>query len=255
MSNRIKMRKQLGVLAVGLLVLIGFQNCAGQKFSSMPVPVTLTGGPNCREQLNQIVTPVELVFVVDVSGSNADDKNPTDLNKKMRSGSISTFYETYKAKTNFEWSMITFAEDKAPVQLKMGDAIAMKQMITDFMSIPDYGNTPYALALRSTTDLITGHTTRLANTKYIVLFMSDGKPNPAIADADLESSVKDVVGALPGEVTLNTLYYGPTDAEASGRLRKMAQTGGGNFLDTNANPTGNSFLISDLIVIPGVICD
>lgn len=254
MNNRIKLIKQTGAIVTGLFLLVGFQNCSEQEFSTVVEPVTQTGGPNCREQLKEIVTPVELVFVVDVSGSN-DGKNPTDLNKKMRAGSIAKFWDMYKGKTNFEWSMITFAKDKAPVNLEMGSATEMKEMMDAFMAIPDDGNTPYVKALDSTESLLSGHTNRLPNTKYIVLFMSDGKPNPAVADSDLSAEVQDVIDTLPGEVTLNTLYYGPKDDEASGRLRSMAQTGGGNFLDTNANPTGNSFLISDLIVIPGVVCD
>lgn len=251
---RINLIKKSALFGTSLFVLLCYQNCSEQKFATIPEPVTLTGGPNCREQLKEITTPIELVFVVDVSGSNAG-KNATDLNKVMRAGSISKFLSTYKTKTNFEYSMITFAKDKATTHLAMGDADDMAIMLSDFQKIADGGSTPFKKALDESTTLVTSHTTRKMYTKYVVVFMSDGVPNPAITDADLKTEVEELVATLPGEVSLNTLYYGPKQDTASARLRTMAQIGGGNFLDTNANPTGNSFLISDLVLIPGVICD
>lgn len=251
---RINLIKKSALATASLIVLLGYQNCSEQKFATIPDPVTLTGGPNCREQLKEITTPVELVFVVDVSGSNTG-KNATDLNKVMRAGSISKFLSSYKNKTNFEYSMITFAKDKATTHLAMGDADDMAIMLGDFQKIADSGATPFKKALDASTSLVSGHTNRSMYTKYVLVFMSDGVPNPTISDSDLQKEVEELVATLPGEVSLNTLYYGPKQDTASGRLRTMAQLGGGNFLDTNANPTGNSFLISDLVLIPGVICD
>jgi hypothetical protein len=76
-----------------------------------------------------------------------------------------------------------------------------------------------------------------------------------MTDSALQEKTLDLINASPGQVSMNTVYYGPIDPEASGRLRMVAQTGGGNFLDTNLNGSGSVFNLSDLVVVPGEVCD
>lgn len=63
-----------------------------------------------------------------------------------------------------------------------------------------------------------------------------------------------MLAAKPGQVTFNAVYYGPDNPPASGRLAMMVGEGNGIFLDTNANPTGKSFKIEDVINLPGEEC-
>ena len=67
---------------------------------------------------------------------------------------------------------------------------------------------------------------------------------------------KDLMKLAPGQITLSTIFYGGDVAnpEAPGIMQGMATTGGGQFLDTDTNPTGKDFQISDIVTIPGVTC-
>lgn len=278
--------KKFGVGLITLLMIVSFQNCSEQKLSGKTDGgsggggglnlgntddeatgvVTQTGGPNCRNQLRTTTLPIKPVFVVDVSGSNKikDGTNNTpgsDPDRIVRGDSIERFYNTYKAKPNFAWSFTTFAQSSANVILRMGDAASMANAIATFRAMPDAGNTPYIAALDAAKNNISSDTGRAANTKYIVLFMSDGLPNPSVNQATLDAKVLEVLNVLPaGSISFNAVYYGAVDATASGRMRDMvmnvpAPHTRGNFLDTNANPTGQDFLITDLVVIPGVVCN
>ena len=270
----------LSATVATLLLVLSFQNCNQATFesgvetkSAVGNPggdrhlgnndndatgvITQTGGPNCRKQLNTVLIPIKPIFVVDISGSNVgqDGAPPTDPNRVVRGNSIERFYNTYKAKTNFSWSFSVFSGTIASTLLSMGNAAQMANAITAFRATGDAGNTPYIAALDAARAAIVSDVGRAPDTKYMVVFLSDGKPNPAVADGVLNNKVQDLVSTVPGSVSLNTLYYGGTNPDASTRLKMMAQNGGGNFLDTNVNPTGTDFLISDLVVIPGIVCD
>lgn len=266
--------KKIGLSLAALGLIISFQNCADQKFgssgggSSNPPGVNLgnnddeasgvvtqTGGPNCRDELKALTTPVKMVFVVDISGSNTGN-NGTDPQKAVRSGSITRFYNSYSTRTNFSWGFTTFAADNANTLIANANSAAMQGAINTFNGLNDDGNTPYVLALDAAANTISSDTGRLPNTKYIVVFLSDGMPNPSVNDSVLNQKVTAIVNAAgtANSVSFNTVYYGDNNQDAHDRLKMMAQTGGGNFLDTNVNPTGNAFLISDLVIVPGVVC-
>lgn len=87
-----------------------------------------------------------------------------------------------------------------------------------------------------------------------MVFLSDGVPNPDVDQSVLNNKVTSLVSLLPGQITFNAVYYGSANATAAGRLSQMVQAGGGKFLDTNANPTGKSFQIVDVIAVPGTTC-
>jgi hypothetical protein len=260
MKSCLKMRnfKRTMAAAAGLVTLLFFQNCADQKFTDVTdTIVTNTGGPNCREVLNSITTPIEMVFVVDVSGSNKEiNKGPgSDPDKAIRAGSISAFFNQYKTKTNFSWSLASFAKDSATTLTANSNAAAMQTAIDDLLDTSDSGGTPYGAALDRAKSFIQNDPNPSPYKKYVVVFWSDGLPNPAMSDSALQDKTLEVINASPGKVSMNTVYYGPIDPEASGRLRMVAQTGGGNFLDTNLNGSGSVFNVSDLVVVPGEVCD
>ncbi len=262
--------KKFSTILILFVVMVGFQNCTEQKFSSnegsVGAPpiyeegtdnvtgvITQTGGPNCRNQLQSLTTPIKLVFIVDTSTSNAT----SDPTRVVRGDSIERVFNTYKAKANFGWSISTFTGTSANVILQMGNASAMGNALATFRALADGpSGTPYEPGLNAARDnILADAPNRAPQTKYAVIFISDGKPSPQVTQNFLTSKVQEIVGTAPGAVSFNTVYYGPQSTSASERLRLMAQAGGGNFLDTNSNPTGSLFLISDLIVVPGVICD
>lgn len=269
--------KKFAAAATTLLLIVSFQNCSQQKLShssggssggggalnlgntdnDATGVITQTGGPNCRNQLNQLTTPIKPVFVVDVSGSNFTNNTlpGSDPKRIIRGDSIERFYNTFKAKSNFGWSFSTFAGSSANVLLQMGNAASMANAITTFRAMSDAGYTPYIAAMDAAKANILSDSARTADTRYMVVFLSDGLPNPAVADAQLSSKVQEVINTVAGRVSFNTIYYGNPDQVASDRLKMMAQVGGGNFLDTNANPTGSNFLITDFVLIPSVVCN
>jgi hypothetical protein len=281
--------KVLAAVIATLVVIVSFQNCSQQKLAASskssngnentggtpgggtppplnlgpnddeaPGVITQTGGPNCRNVLHNLTTPIKPVFIVDTSGSNKLNnygQPGSDPNRVVRGDSIERFYNTYKLKSNFGWSFSTFAGSSANVLLTMGNATQMSNAIASFRAMFDSGETPYVAALNAAKANIQSDTGRAPSTKYLVVFLSDGLPNPVVADSTLTAKVNEITAILPGAISFNTIYYGAVDAAASNRLKSMAQTGGGNFLDTNANPTGQDFLITDFVVVPGVNCN
>jgi Mg-chelatase subunit ChlD len=270
------MRRNLIGVVLATAVFSLFQNCSQAKFSSGANSESsndASGGivhqPNsCHTQLLQTTIPLKLLFVVDMSGSNFSNPG-SDPNKVMRAGSIQQFFNDYNAKTNFSWGFIGFQGSSAEALITNGsvssprissDKNDMQSAIDNFKGQADSGNTPYKAALNMAKQVISADgASASANTKYVVVFLSDGMPtdypNTSTGDSQINSDVQSLVNLIPGRVSFNTIYYGPDDPSASGRLKNMATAGGGEFLDTNANATGKSFYISDVIKIPGEVCN
>lgn len=284
----------LSKIAVALSVFIAvllFQNCGGKNFNttstsatgffnsestngqtstdtfdrskndSNPGISTDTQGPNCRQQLNSATLPLNILFIVDESGSNIKDAKgylATDPSKSIRGGSIQSFFNSFSGKSNFKWAFEVFSQDSS-LQLVdgvFGSASKMKLAIEEFAKRADDGNTPYSVALSDAASFLRSQVQMESdkNSKYIVVFLSDGMPNPAIADSRISNLVYEIVNIAPGRVSFNTVYYGHSSQDSHDRLKMMATSGGGNFLDTNANSTGGQFQISDLVILPGVTC-
>lgn len=284
--NCLKVKRAVLVILPATIILFGFQNCSKANFSSPQATNASAGaGANnggdsayanlnqphtntdsCYTYLHQTADNIRLLFVVDQSGSNANSpgqNDGTDPNQTVRAGSIQAFYNDYQAKSGFSWGMIGFAGSSAypyisannsGVTPTFGNANAMISAITAFLSVSDGGYTPYQAALDMALQAIIGDNSAPTGTKYIVVFLSDGQPNPNVADSILAQDVQNIVSSKPGLVTFNTIYYGPGDATASGRLKMMATVGGGYFLDTNKNPSGKDFLISNVVNVPGSSC-
>lgn len=260
MGLRINSRqwKQFLSISIGLVLVFSFQNCADQQFKSNEQQVLQTGG-GCTDIFNSIASPVELIFVVDVSGSNLRGPNGdpgTDPNKATRAGSINNFFNAYKNKTNFTWSLISFATPDTITHAANADADLMTVAIQSLIATKDSGDTPYATALDRAESMVSDDDGD-PNKKYVVVFWSDGRPNPSISDSSLEEKIDRLLAAAPGRVSLNTVYYGPDNSSASSRMERMADMGGGNFLDTYkyGYGAGTVFSISDFVTVPGVACN
>jgi Mg-chelatase subunit ChlD len=241
-----------------LAVLVGFQNCSKANFKTSAASLAYQ---SCTEQLGTTSFPIKVLFVVDTSGSNAG-LGGSDPNKTVRGGSIGEFFNAYRSRSNFSWSFIHFSGSNAS-SLIGGSAnpifttstTQMQTAINSFYSIFDDGLTPYQAALNMTRQAIAGDSPSAApNTKYVVVFLSDGVPDPAVADSVLRSSVQNILAVRPNQISFNTIYYGAADAEANARLKNMAAAGAGQFLDTNASAAGKQFVISDVINVAGLNC-
>lgn len=283
-TQSIKNGSRKAALAVMLLAGIFIQACGQKNFSStdgVGVKPTVfngnendnvggittdTGGPNCRDELSKITTPVRVHFIVDVSGSNVLRDNgvpPTDPNKSVRGGSIESFFNTYAAKSNFKWgfeifwgtSARSFINDNSGYAM-FGTSTNMSSALDAFANWEDDGATPYLKGISMASSLLTSELSKNpGDTKFIFVFLSDGMPTDGAQDSSvLSQAVSSLVNKAPGRVSFNTVFYGQASQSSYDRLKMMASVGNGNFLDTNRNTTGNAFLISDLVILPGVVC-
>lgn len=274
------MGRQLLVWTVPLLSL-GFIGCNGTEYSfAEQAPVSLSSGGNgggdgvigqpsrsCRNQLQTLTVPAKILFVVDVSGSNATEKNGigTDKDKSYRKGSIQKFFDDYSPKSNFSWGFQTFAYSSATSYI--GDTYFTPSMFTNsagdmqsalnqFMSAEDAGDTPYVAAIRKASAAIDQDVRDgVTNAKYIVVFVSDGLPSPSVPSSTIHAEINALTGKAPGRVSFNTIYYGMPSQGGRDLMQGMANVGGGQFLDTNTAGTGRSFPIDNVIQIPGQVCD
>ncbi|MGE0631271.1 MAG: Ig-like domain repeat protein [Pseudobdellovibrionaceae bacterium] len=227
----------------------------------------------CTTSFADITDPVKVVFIVDASASNGQigcnksGNNCTDPGKVMRVGSIEAFANTYGSRPNFSWGLSYFKGSSATALIKSGSqptfanhATLTTQLNYFKNSVSDSGVTPYVAALNKAYDTIDKDPAKDSSTNkpmYIVVFISDGRPNgeyPAPTEASLRAQVKSILDLSPGRISLSTVYYGPTTESASDLLGAMADTGKGKLLDTNVNPTGVTEIIDSVIKIPVQTC-
>ena len=256
--------------------LVLMQNCAPAQFSSAASSANGGSSPygdisqpnvnpgSCHMVLHQQTVPVKILFVVDTSGSNrlqVDHLPPSDPQRLVRAGSIQAFFNDLKAKPNFHWGFITFSGVSAQSLIADGftpifsvNPLAMQNALNVFATIQDNGGTPYRAALGRVLQTLQSDSQASPDTKYVVVFLSDGIPDPAVSDSELVEDIMSRMNAKPNRVSFNTVYYGAANPQASSRLSFMASLGQGRFLDTNVNPTGNSFMISNIVNVPGQVC-
>lgn len=227
--------------------------------------------PACSTSLSTTTVPTKMLFVIDMSGSNesapgcALGPSCTDEAKKMRAGSIQTFLNEYGSRGNFAWAFNIFKGTTSTALINNGlptspifsHANAMQTAITNFKGLPDSDLTPYMAALKLATTVISNDPDLKSplNPQYIVVFMSDGQPNgTGDTPSNILAQIKTITDLSPGRVSFNAVYYGPSNKTASDLIQQMATNGKGNFLNTNTNPTGLSFSISDLVSVPVTTC-
>lgn len=225
-----------------------------------PVP-TITPPVTCTNELHSLQTPLKVLFVVDMSGSNALSSGSlpaTDPNKTFRGGALQNFLAEYGAKTNFSWGFLAFNANTITPLVKVGQSLFgsaadMTSGLLAFQSKEDVGNTPYQLAINQASVAITSDPDFSPDVKYAVLFMSDGIPSQPYSVDDLKNGVKGMLNLSPKQISFNTIYYGESNYEASALMQQLAITGQGKFLNVNAS-SGATIAISDVITIPGVVC-
>lgn len=222
-------------------------------------------GLTCTDILRTVNVPVKVVFSVDISGSNVDHYDSggnalpgNDIGKSRRGGAIQKFFNAYGSRSNFAWSFLTFNDESSysligsPSNPRFSTASSqMSAAISSFYGLKDEYGTPYAAALSRIYQTIANDSGRSGDTKYVVVFISDGRPDPMVDTAELISSIQSIQELAPGQVSFNTIYYGVSNSDAQNRLATMAASGGGAYLNA---ADGRTFSISDAIQIPGTNC-
>ncbi|PWU14470.1 MAG: hypothetical protein C5B49_13120 [Bdellovibrio sp.] len=201
------------------------------------------------------------MVMIDNSGSTIE----TDPKQAFRLQLLNNFFNNYQAKTNFFWGLSYFGNDEVQSLVGMGpgtafgDAAAMTNAIHAYTWVFPQGDTPYFLALNAlTADIQSDSGLKDADTSYAIVFMSDGIPDPAVADNDLIAAVKGIVGLKPNHVTFSTIYFdltnsiGPDAVQAAARLQMMANYGGGQFANTLFQ--GANLKLNDIATVPPAIC-
>lgn len=232
----------------------------------------------CEPGQVQVVKPVKVLFVVDQSGSNLTgtnvDSTPTDPNKEFRLKVIQDFYEQHKTKAHLSWGFLSFNDHSAKAFINKGDTSlptfsrnsnSVTDALVTFQNSQDVGRTPYKAALNMIEDLIAQDLAASSvDPDYLVAFITDGVPSDycpgspsqwlcpgQILDNALDSDLNRLVSLSPSRIQFGTVYYGPQDADASGRLSRMAQMGNGQFVDANV---ASEIALNDVITIPKPIC-
>ncbi len=261
-----------------LVIVVGFTNCSGNDFSTpvefadaragtasfnsngqTDLPSTAsTYAPTCLTTVAQSTSKIKITFVVDMSGSNAG-ANGTDPQKAFRFGKIKQFILDNQSNSRISWQFIGFGYINEAYAFITRDSVTpiftsssseILGAANTFMTIADQGATPYKAAINATAatikeDLKTPQT----DTKYVVLFLSDGMPSdycPMVGPcnvpdrAALNLDIQKLVTLAQGKLTFNTLYYGPADTQAAETLKQAATAGGGVFIDTNQSTRGIS---------------
>jgi len=289
-------KKILFFLTFLLLTIFGISNCSKDNFSAVSNQnsggdnaagggaTTTTGGGTCS--LSQVLVPINVIFVVDRSGSNAIESQdegteqctnpnltgcapPTDPTLTFRGGSIQAFFNANQANTNFSWGFLVFSGQSATsyiqngTQAAFGNATQMQNAITTFYADTDQDATPYLAALNSAQDAISNDPgLYLAGNQaplYEIIFISDGYPtdalsseNPVTVDlTEIKNAITNISNLAPGRIFLSAVYYGTIDdPNAANTLQNMATTGGGQFVNADTGSSTSSISIDDLITVP-----
>lgn len=227
---------------LGFGVILAFQNCDQSRLVlNAELASAKSDGEICAIAPSTFDNYTKVLFVVDKSGSNAT----TDPNS-YRVSTITGFFQKYATNTMVKWGVVVFNGTDSQAYINNGspqqptfssDVTEVQAAVTRIGTEGDNGATPCRSALSMARAAITYDMTVKPNeiSSYVIVFLSDGTPTdygtPTIDDSAIDTDVQNLKTA--GRVSLSTVYYGPVDAAASGRLYRMAALGGGKFLDTN----------------------
>lgn len=240
--------------------------------------------PECTVTYEEIATPVKVLFLVDKTGSNLDNANTsaaydgTDPNKSWRINSINNLRNNLSLDL-FSFNITLFrgshtnindgnryggAGGEVTKSLMNGfsnNLSVINGAMSTLASDPDKGKTPYQAALAKARDIIKNDIKNDSVSKYSVIMVTDGYPDPNIvtktncgsrscssenaADADVPASiakarefVKEIVDINPSRVNVNTVYYfseGQRKSTPVSILSNMADAGKGAFIEAASN--------------------
>ncbi|MNK01249.1 von Willebrand factor type A domain protein [compost metagenome] len=229
-----KVSTRLLALALFATSILFFQNCAKINFSE---DLASLNKNNCRIDAVNRDRDIKVLFVVDTSGSNANNDN----GKTWRLKTINSFINKY-SQNNFYYAFATFAGSNSMAYNVIGGFSNVRSVINSdvqkLSAVNDTGGTPYQAAMRSAEVVIKDEETqRGGKASYVVVLISDGEPTDTRYTKDsnsqnLTEDVQKVLSSAPEKTTLNTVFYTALSAskENTSYLQKMAEVGGGSFM-------------------------
>lgn len=199
--------------------------------------------PACTETFEEIQLPVKVLFIVDVSGSNADNTytaladDGTDVNKSWRSNILNQLRSANNS-SFFKYNYVLFRgnDDNANDCNRFGpcggtttttdvlmsgftnDPSVIDVAISAFQNTADKGKTPYKGALLKAKELIKADIDANPNdktTRYSVIMVTDGHPDYNLvtkpggdpnlgSDADIPGSIGVADSLVSGIVSLDS---------------------------------------------------
>ncbi len=197
-------------------------------------------GDACTVEPASVTFPYKILFVIDVSGSNATS-DPMD----RRADAVQRVIEEYGTNASISFGIVRFSSEAERVTPTfMSD---MTTLITT--GIPplreDLEATNYIEALREATEFLQEDmrsltASELSRTRYDVQFLSDGEPNPCIPIESVQAATESLLRLAttwhPFQLKLSTtrLTYdgfvsGCEYGDPSAFLQPMADIGNGTF--------------------------
>ncbi len=261
-----------------IVIIYSGQGCSNVPLEKLEAPLAPFLKP--RSELC-VIPPAEkgkytrVLFIVDVSGSNATDVKQesgevvpaSDPTKDRRYNAMNKFFQENKDNTFISWGLEVFSYDNSGLQLidnningvtrNFGDSNEFSKALAKFKGTKDSNGTPYLAAVSSARKALENEVKYLKTLNleeepsYHIIFISDGFPTDKseetiFGEIDL---LKVAVGT--GQLYLSTVYYNSATQDSpifippKDLLKKMAEHGKGRFQDASQ---GADINISDLIV-------
>ncbi len=202
-------------------------------------------GTFCTEDPGSLKFPVKIWFSVDDTGSMAmNDPN------QRRFSSIKELATRLASPGDMFFGGLVFSTLRQQVFTvpRFIDDVAAFKTAVDSVTGVGSGGTPYLVTLQKTyAELqadIALDSTRARRTKYVVIFLSDGKPDPVEDDAAILAQVGLIakLSELSGGMILNTVFLGGADPATEARLQNMAKAGNGLY---KSFPSGDALDFKD----------
>lgn len=223
------------VICFSLLILSA---CSDINLSGLkPQPVNSTSvGSFCTYDPEEKMSYTNYMFIVDYSGSNSS----TDPSR-VRIDKVVEFYNNKKNQDYTRWGALMFDSNS---RAAIYETSQNEPIFTDDEALEEQGmqrlqsesqngtSTNYSAAIDMANDAITNDVRNHPDRDdfYIIFFLTDGMPNSGTTSTEgLVNKVKDLVGIRSGHIFFSAAYYGGQGD--STKLRKMAEAGGGNFVD------------------------
>lgn len=281
-----KIHKKFGLTLMLCFFILNFQNCSktplqiqelsSELGSSEPTSGTKSGG-DCRIDYTSKAREIRILFLTDTSGSNVDHYRGTDSfagtdkKKFWRKATLNSFVNKYSTKENFQFGFLHFQDHTAKPLLAdvLGKGIFSKKtpLISNtinnvFSSVADNGSTPYEEALNLAEEFIKYDQEQYPSKEvaYVLVMVSDGEPSDkkyqdeSDGILNLRNDVNRLVGLLPGQIYVNTVFYYNPDSTlkiSNIFLKAMAEEGGGQYMEANSSLDPK---IVDTVQIPETVC-
>ncbi|AKU92115.1 vWA domain-containing protein [Vulgatibacter incomptus] len=246
------------VLALALLsgALGLFGSCTRSDLVGLPPPgkrpidnKLTVAGSFCTEDPLAVEFPVKILFVVDTSQSMdvTDPPDPLQNGESARMHSVLEVIRAYAGVPGVELGIITFNGTVGDTTQGFRRNVETEEVAWLMAVAADLnfagGKTDYEAALDLAYQTILTDTKQAdeklrARSKYVVIFLSDGMPDPYVPADDLMRQVKKIHDLERerrlAELRLHTVYLsGRTPAwlqrEPEALLREMARVGAGTF--------------------------